>query len=81
MSNSYDRALDEAIDRDLRDGERLDHFATVITTAMDAIAHDVHPLEHPHGKWHPTDLMNALQHQLRHVQIERGRLGGPVVVE
>jgi len=79
--SNYDAALDDAIDRDLRDSERLAHFLKVITEALDAIARDVYPMEHPNARWHPGDLVDDLQGHIRSITSEQTRLRGPVTLE
>lgn len=80
--NNYDPAHEAAIDRDLRDSERLEHFVHVIHTALDAVARDAYPLEHPHARWQPGDLIDALQGELISIRHEIHRMTtGPVVVE
>jgi hypothetical protein len=80
MSN-YDAALHAAIDRDLRDAERLSHIAGLIGGWLDQLIPDMHDMEHPQARWHPGDLVDVLNGQLNSIRGEQARLGGPIVVE
>jgi hypothetical protein len=82
MSN-YDAALHAAIDRDLRDAERLSHIAGLVTGWLDQLIPELEAgaIEHPRSRWHPEDLVDVLQDQLRSIRWEQGNLTGPVVVE
>jgi hypothetical protein len=82
MHNNSATALNRAIDRDLRDTERLDHLRGVLTRTLDAIMHDAERLEHPDAQWNPEDLLIDLQDHIEHIDIERNRIGsGSVVVD
>jgi hypothetical protein len=80
MSN-YSGALERAIDRDIRDEERLMHIATLVAGWLDALAPDAHDMEHPDAKWHPEDLIIDLQGHALSIahELKRLRSGPPVV--
>ena len=80
MSN-YSVALERAIDRDIRDEERLTHIAALVAGWLDALAPDAHDMEHPDAKWHPEDLLVDLMGHSKNIEGELERLKGPVVLD
>ena len=80
MSN-YTVALERAIDRDIRDEERLDHLHALISGWLDQLIPDLAPLEHPGHRWHPGDLVDDLQGHLKSIRAEQQRLKGPLYVD
>ena len=78
--NNRERALMDAIDRDLRDAERLEHIIGLTSTLLDALIPDMDPLEHPDIRWHPGDLADALADQLKSMRHELGRVRSLSVV-
>lgn len=76
-----DAALTAAIDRDLRDAERLAHLLNLVTNLMDAIIEDIHDFEHPNIRYQPVDLMDTLLDAAAALRSEQRNLTGPVVVE
>ena len=82
MSN-YDLALRDAVDRDLRDAERLDHIQTLVTNLLDALVPEMETgaLEHPDSRWHPDDLVTDLMGHLKSIHWEQQRVSrGPIVL-
>ena len=80
MSN-YNVALERAIDRDIRDEERLEHIGALVAGWLDALAPDAHDMEHPKAKWHPEDLLVDLVGHARSIADELERLRGPTVID
>lgn len=81
MSN-HDVCLSLAIDRDIEERERLDHFRDMVARWLDELAPELADLRHPDIRWQPDDLAEALRDQLKSVNWERARLsGGAVIVE
>ena len=80
MSN-YTVALERAIDRDIRDEERLTHLANLVAGWLDQLIPDLAPLEHPEHRWHPGDLVDDLQGHLKSIRAEQMRMRGPVYVD
>ena len=80
MSN-YNVALERAIDRDVRDTERLDHLHALISGWLDQLIPELDPLEHPLHHWHPADLADDLQGHLKSIRTEQMRMRGPVYVD
>lgn len=80
MSN-YSVALERAIDRDIRDEERLAHIHALVTGCLDALAPDAADMESPVAKWHPEDLIVDLQGHALSIahELERLRSGPPVL--
>ena len=80
MSN-YSVALERAIDRDIRDEERLTHIHALVTGWLDALAPDSSDMEGPAAKWHPEDLIVDLQAHASNIagELERLRSGPPVI--
>ena len=81
LHDNYDARLDAAIDRDLRDAERLDFIANLVANMLDALIPDAHDLEHPNARWNPDDLIVDLRSHAKNIAFERQRLAGPVVIE
>ena len=82
MITNYDVAIRDAVDRDLADAERLTHIQQIVTTALDALAHDCGPLRHPDAEWNPDDLLEMLSEAAIDVGHELARVSsGPVVLE
>jgi hypothetical protein len=79
MSN-YDIALAEAIDRDLSESERLRHMSKIVAEALDALAPDCVPLQHPDAMWHPETLLNALTEAAAAIRLELHRCTTKCVV-
>ena len=80
MSN-YTVALERAIDRDIRDEERLEHLANLVSGWLDQLIPDLHPLEHPRHRWQPGDLVDDLKGHLKSIRAEQMRLKGPLYVD
>lgn len=82
MSN-YSVALERAIDRDIRDEERLTHIAALVANWLDALAPDAGDMESPRAKWHPEDLIVDLLGHATSIaaELERLRSGPPDVDE
>lgn len=80
MSN-YAVALERAIDRDIRDEEKLVHIQALVAGWLDALAPDASDLEHPDARWHPEDLIVDLAAHASNIaaELERLRSGPPVV--
>ena len=81
MHTNDDASLQRAIDRDLRDEERLQHIHGLITKWMDELVPDCYNLEHPKRRWSPLDLMTALHEQAMSLDRERRHYLGPVFVD
>lgn len=80
MSN-HDTALNRAIDRDLRDSERLKHIEELVSNWLDELAPDAYALENPTLRWQPGDLVDCLLDELHNIRREQARLTGPVFIE
>lgn len=81
MRSNYNAALTDAIDRDMRDQERLAHIADLVTNLLDALIPDAEALEHPDARWCPGDLIDSLQGELTSIRHELARVSsGPVVI-
>lgn len=80
MSN-YQIALERAIDRDIRDTEKLTHIRALVTQWLDALAPDAADAEHPDARWHPEDLLVDLMGHRKNIEGELERLRGPVVLD
>lgn len=82
MSN-YTVALERAIDRDIRDDERLEHLANLVAGWLDQLIPELQAgaLEHPGAKWEPSDLAADLQTHLNNIRHEQENLRGPVVLD
>ena len=74
-------AEDSAIDRDIRDGFKLDAIHQEIVDLLDRLIPYAEPLENPKLRWQPGDLIDALQEQDKSLQFERQRLAGPLFIE
>ena len=79
MSN-YQTALSRAIDRDIRDEERLAHIAGLVAGWLDQLAPDACDIEHPDARWHPADLIYDLQAHASNIAGELARLKSGAVV-
>jgi len=71
----------DAIDRDMRDAERLDAIEQIIVATVVMLGPDAFDLEHPHSRWTPLDLVADLAAAWGDIQRERANLRGPVVIE
>lgn len=80
-TKAYTDATDRAIDRDLVDADRLQHFETLVSGLLDALLPDAHDMGHPCARWHPADLIDVLQGQAKSIRHELSRLRGPLVLE
>ena len=82
MSN-YAVALERAIDRDIRDEERLEHLASLVTEWLDLLVPELKSgrLEHPDARWEPDDLAVDLQAHLNNIRHEQEKLKGPPVLD
>jgi hypothetical protein len=75
-------AITRAVDRDLVDAERLERFHDLVANLLDAVLPDAHDMSHPDARWHPDDLVDVLQGQLKSIRWEQNRLRtGPLVLE
>jgi hypothetical protein len=71
----------EAIDRDLRDGERLDEIEQIIVATVARLAPHAFDLEHPNRRFSPIDLLADLTAAWGDIQRERANYRGPLVLE
>jgi len=71
----------EAIDRDLRDGERLDEIEQIIVATVARLAPHAFDLEHPNRRFSPIDLLADLTAAWGDIQRERANYRGPLVME
>lgn len=80
MSN-YSVALERAIDRDIRDVEKLTAIHTMVLRWLDELAPEAADAEHPDARWHPEDLIVDLMGHSKNIEgeLERLRSGPPVV--
>jgi len=81
VSTRQRSALERAIDRDMRDIERLDYIEVLIAETLDKLIPDLAPLEHPRRRWSPYELHDALIEQLHSLRLERHHYTGSVMVE
>lgn len=82
IRSSRSDTVRDAIDRDLRDQERLAHIDALVAELLDALIPDMHDLEHPDARWHPADLVDVLQDQRKSLKWELQRVSrGPVVID
>ena len=79
--DNYSVALERAIDRDIRDDERLDHLHALISGWLDQLIPDLAPLEHPERRWQPADLVDDLKGHLKSIRAEQMRLRGPTYID
>ena len=77
----YNDAVARAVERDMVDEERLQHFAELVTNMLDALIPDCHDMSHPDARWHPDDLIHDLKAHAQSIQHEQRRLRGPLVLE
>jgi hypothetical protein len=75
-------AEQRAVDRDIRDEERIVRVEALIATWLDELMPVLAGrLEHPAARWQPGDLLDALCEQLANARAERANLTGPLVIE
>lgn len=80
MSN-YSVAMERAIDRDIRDVEKLTAIHTMVARWLDELAPEAADAEHPDARWHPEDLLVDLMGHRKNIEGELERLRGPVVLD
>ena len=71
----------DAIDRDLRDAERLDAIEQIIVATVVMLGPDAFDLEHPCRRFSPLDLLADLASTWGDIQRERENYKGALVIE
>lgn len=74
ITRRWNSPLGNAIDRDLRDRERLEHINQLVANLLDALIHDMGALEHPDARWCPDDLVDVLLGQRKSIGFELQRV-------
>lgn len=81
MISNYGTAHERAIDRDIRDTEKLAAIHTMIGRWLDELAPESSDCEHPDSRWHPEDLLVDLIGHSKNIEGALERLKGPVVLD
>ena len=80
--NNYDAALNEAIDRDLDEQQRLTYLADLVAGWLDALIPELGELRHPDARWSPGDLADDLRAHADSIRRELHRVShGPIVMD
>jgi hypothetical protein len=81
LRNYAPSRYDRAVDRDIRDAERLAAIDCLISQWLDELVPFLYPLEHPRIKWQPADVAEALREQLESLRAEVPHLTGPLFID